>query len=233
VKWSGRKIAGVGCGVLVVGALVVAGGLTWYSTRIAAEYKKVKQSEETLLAATAAPSTFVAPPDGLAAPERLEAFAGVREATSEWRTRLADEDRALAAAPGNWWRLAGGAHDLAQVMAGYWQVRNEALTKAAMGQGEYVWLYGAVYYGWLGFDPSAGRQTGLPAGGAAAKANDERFERYRAQWQGGVSAEAAARMEPLRDRLTAGWNEETNPVELIFIADTAAEDPTGKAADDR
>ena len=73
----------------------------------------------------------------------------------------------------------------------------------------------------------------MTAGGAAAKANDERFENFRLQWLGGVSAEAAARMEPLRDRLTAGWNEETNPVELIFIADTVEEDTTGKGADDR
>jgi len=51
------------------------------------------------------------------------------------------------------------------------------------------------------------------------------------QWQGGVSAEAAATLEPLRDRLTAGWNEDTNPVELIFIADTAPEEPTAKAGD--
>jgi hypothetical protein len=83
----------------------------------------------------------------------------------------------------------------------------------------------------MAFDPFAGRQTGLPPGGAAAKANDDRFERYRVQWQGGVSGEAAARLEPLRDRLVAGWNEETNPVELIFIADTVGEGPTGKAAD--
>jgi hypothetical protein len=231
MTWSGRKIAGVGCGVLVVGALVVAGGLTWYSTRIAGEYRKVKQSEEALVAATAPLSAFTPPADGLPAPDRLEAFAGVREATREWRTRLAAEDRAFAADPGSWWRRAGGAQDLAQVMAGFWQARNEALTTAAMGSGEYVWLYGLVYYGWLGHDPSAGRQTGLPPGGAAAKANDARFENFRLQWRGGVPAGAAARLEPWRDRLAAGWNEDTNPVELIFIADTLEEDSTGEPAD--
>lgn len=230
MTWSGRKIAGVGCGVLVVGALALAGGLTWYSTRIAGEYRKVKQSEEALVAATAPLSAYFAPADGLPAPDRLELFAGVREATAEWRTRLAAEDRAFAADPGGWWRRAGGAQELAQVMAGFWQARNAALTAAAMGPGEYVWLYGLVYYGWLGHDPSAGRQTGLPPGGAAAKANDDRFENFRLQWQEGVPAEAAALLEPLRDRLTAGWNEDTNPVELIFIADTAAVDPTGKGA---
>jgi len=185
------------------------------------------------VAATAPLSAFVAPPDNLPAPDRLEAFAGVREATGEWRTRLASEDRAFAADQGGWWGRAGGAQDLAQVMAGFWQSRNEALAAAAMGPGEYVWLYGLVYYGWLGHDPSAGRQTGLPSGGAAAKANDDRFEGLRVQWQGGVSTEAAARLEPLRDRLTAGWNEDTNPVELIFIADTVEEVPTGKVANDK
>jgi hypothetical protein len=62
---------------------------------------------------------------------------------------------------------------------------------------------------------------------------NERFEWYRVRWRGGVSDEAAARLEPLRGRLVAGWNEETNPVELIFIGDTVEEDPSGQAAGEK
>jgi hypothetical protein len=223
--WNGKKLAGLGCGVLVVGAIVVAGALTWYSTQLSREYKKVQKSEQALIAATAAPTAFVPPVDGVPGPDRLEAFLGVRSATAEWRQRLAAEDRRFAGSASNWWSRAGGANDLAQVLASFWGVRNEALQAAGMGPGEYVWLYGLVYHGWLGHDAAAGRRPerlGSGDKGAGDKgAGDARFALRREQWRGGVTPEAAAVLEPLRERLAAGWNEETNPVELIFVADDA------------
>ncbi len=226
MAWNGKKLAGLGCGVLVVGAIVVAGALTWYSTQLSHEYKKVQKSEQALIAATSAPTAFVPPADGVPGPERLEAFLGVRTATAEWRQRLAAEDRRFAGSASNWWSRAGGANDLAQVLASFWGVRNEALQAAGMGPGEYVWLYGLVYHGWLGHDAAAGRRPerqGAGDKGAGDKgAGDARFALRREQWRGGVTPEAAAVLEPLRERLAAGWNEETNPVELIFVADDAA-----------
>jgi hypothetical protein len=152
---------------------------------------------------------------------------------AEWRLRLTTENRRFAAGEGRWWRRADAASDLAQVLTGFWVARNEALMGAAMSPGEYAWLYGLVYYGWLDHDPAAGRQPASAPGGAGVGTDDSRFEKWRRQWQDGVAGEAAAQLEPLRDRLTAGWAEDTNPVELIFIADTVEEDPTGKAADDK
>ena len=107
MAWNGKKLAGLGCGVLVVGAIVVAGALTWYSTQLSREYKKVQKSEQALIAATAAPTAFVPPADGVPGPERLEAFLGVRTATAEWRQRLAAEDRRFAGSASNWWSRAG------------------------------------------------------------------------------------------------------------------------------
>lgn len=233
MTWSGRKIAGLGCGVLVVGAVAVAGALTWYSTRIGGQYKQVQRSEQVLIEATAVPTPFTAPSDGVPLPARLEAFAGVRAAMAEWRTRLATEDRRFAAGQGRWWRRADAANDLVQVLAGFWLARNEALTGAAMSPDEYVWLYGLVYYGWLDHDPAVGRQPGSAPGVGVAGTDDSRFAKWRRQWQDGVAVAAAAQLEPLRDRLVAGWTEETNPVELIFIADTEKKEPTGAAADDK
>lgn len=218
---SGKKLAGIGCGVLVVGAMAAAGGLTWYSTQLSREYRKVKASEEVLVAATAPADAWTPPPGGVPDPARVESFAGVRESLAEWRLRLADEDRAFAGRRGgNWFLRAGDASELARVMAGFWLARNEALQEAGMGPGEYEWLYGLVYHGWLGHDAAAGRQTSGDADGAAAAGVDDgRFERRRQQWNGGIAPEAAGVLEPLRARLEAGWTEETNPVELIFVGE--------------
>jgi hypothetical protein len=218
---SGKKLAGIGCGVLVLGAVAAAGGLTWYSTQLSREYRKVKASEEVLVAATAPAAAWTPPPGGVPDPARVESFAGVREDLAEWRERLADEDRAFAGRRGgNWFLRAGDASELARVMAGFWLARNEALQAAGMGPGEYEWLYGLVYHGWLGHDAAAGRQeSGAADGQSAAQADDGRFERRRGQWSGGIPAEAAGVLEPLRARLEAGWTEETNPVELIFVGE--------------
>ena len=218
---NGRKLAGWGCGVLALGAVLVAGTLTWYSAKLTGSFRQVKQSEKELIAATHVPADWNPPAGGLPEPARLEAFCGVRESLAEWRQRLAAEEQRQSAGGRGWWARAGGATDLAQTMAEYWVVRNEALRKAGLGPGEYAWLYGLVYYGWLGHDPAEGSQPGTEAwagrGGPAAAA----FERWRSQWQGGVATATEAALAPLRARLEAGWTAETNPVELIFLADEA------------
>lgn len=221
---SGKKLAGIGCGVLVVGAIVAAGSLTWYSTQLSREYKKVQASEKALVEATAPADAWSPPAGGVPDPARLEAFIAVREQLAEWRGRLAAEDRAFAGRRGgNWFMRAGDASELAQVLAGYWLARNEALAKAGMGPGEYEWLYGLVYHGWLGHDAAAGRVEGAGTGGAASggAADGGRLDRRREQWRAGAG-DAAAVLEPLRARLESGWTEETNPVELIFVGDPAA-----------
>lgn len=222
---SGKKLAGIGCGVFVLGLVAAAGGLTWYSTQLAREYRKVKASEEELVAATAPAAAWTPPPGGVPDRARVESFAGVREEMAEWRNRLAAEDRAFTGRRGgNWFLRAGDASELARVMAGFWLARNEALRAAGMGPGEYEWLYGLVYHGWLGHDAAAGRQVGNGAEDkSAAQVDDGRFERRREQWSGGIAPEAAGALEPLRARLEAGWTEETNPVELIFVGEPEAE----------
>lgn len=222
---NGKKLAGIGCGVLVVGVIVAAGSLTWYSTQLSREYKKVQASEKALVEATAPAASWSPPPGGVPEPARVEAFVAVREQMSEWRRRLATEDRAFAGRRGgNWFMRAGDASELAQVLAGYWLARNEALARVGMGPGEYEWMYGLVYYGWLGHDAAAGRAEGGGKGDGAVGANGAdagRLERRREQWRAGAG-DAGSVLEPLRARLEAGWTEETNPVELIFVGDPAA-----------
>ena len=228
MAWTGKKFAGVGCGVLLIGAVVAAGTMTWYSSRIAGEYRKVQQSEKALVAATTTVAAYVPPADGVPAPGRLETFAAVRERTAEWRTRLAAENRRFAAGTGNWWRRADEASDLAQTLAGFWLARNEALTAAALGPDEYTWLYGLVYYGWQGHDPEAGRQPGTEMAGGVTTTDRDRADTLRALWKDGVSVGAALHLEALRNRLLAGWTEDTNPVELIFTGDADGDQDTGR-----
>lgn len=221
---SGKKLAGIGCGVLIVGAVAAGGGLTWYSAQLSREYKKVKASEKELVAAGAAGAVSWTPPaDGVPDSARVAAFAGVREELGEWRGRLAAEDARFAQRRGgNWFLRAGDASELARALAGYWLARNEALKRCGMGPAEYEWLYGLVYHGWLGHDAAAGRQAeGSPGAGAGGGTDSDRLERRRELWQAGVVPGAAAVLEPLRARLEAGWTEETNPVELIFVGEEA------------
>lgn len=219
---DGRKLAGWGCGVLVLGAVLVAGTLTWYSARLTGSFKQVKQSEKDLVAATQELSDWRPPAGGVPEAARLEAFCVVRESLAEWRQRLATEEQRHAGSDRGWWSRAGGASDLAQTMAEYWVARNEALRKADLSPNEYVWLYGLVYYGWLAHDPAAGSEPGPSRQAGRTGPAEATFGRWRTQWKGGAGAAAEAVLTPLRARLEAGWTEETNPVELIFLSDESA-----------
>jgi hypothetical protein len=219
MAWTGRKFAGIGCSVAIVLVIAAAGGITWYSAQMAGDFRRVKATEQALVAAVPAPTAFTPPADGVPDPARLEAFAVVRESTAEWRSKLADAEATFAASRSGWWGRAGEGHDLTQVMAGFWMARNEALTKSAMGPAEYTWLYGLVYFGWLGHDPAEGRQAIAVNGRSGVRREDARFDSLREQWPGGVPEAAAAVLEPLRERLVAGWTAETNPVDLVFIGE--------------
>ena len=219
MAWNGRKIAGIGCSVVVLLAIAAAGAITWYSAQMAGDFRRVKASEQALVATEGAAAAFAPPADGVPDPARLEAFAVARESMAEWRTKLTEAEAKFAASHSGWWGRTGEAHDLTQVMAGFWLARNEALTKAAMGPAEYTWLYGMVYFGWLGHDPAAGRQAMGINGGSGSRSEEARFAGLRDQWKGGVTAGAAPLLEPLRARLVAGWTEETNPIDLVFIGE--------------
>lgn len=219
MAWTGRKFAGVGCGVLAMAVIALAGTVTWYSGQMAGDFRRVKASEQALLPAGAATATYAPPADGVPDPARLEAFATVRESTAEWRAKLAAAEAEFAGRRGSWWSRVGEAHALTQVMAGFWLARNEALGKAAMDPAEYTWLYGLVYFGWLGHDPAEGRQDIAVNGRSGVRREDQRFNSLRAQWKGGVAGGAGDVLEPLRARLAAGWTTETNPVDLVFIGE--------------
>ena len=219
MAWTGRKFAKVGCSVLVLAVIALAGTVTWYSGQMAGDFRKVKASESALYPAGADAAAYAPPADGVPDPARLEAFAAVRESTAEWRAKLAAAEAEFAGSHSRWWGRAGEAHALTQVMAGFWLARNDAMGKVAMEPAEYTWLYGLVYFGWLGHDPAEGQEAVAVNGRAGERREDKRFAALRAQWPGGVADGAKAVLEPLRARLEAGWTTETNPVDLVFIGE--------------
>jgi len=153
---------GIGCGVVAVLFLLLLGGGVWFAREMGREYKTVQETEAALVAAHGDLETWTPPPGLVPAAERVAAFVGVREGLAEWRARLATAAGRFASAReegggvrGLWNQMRAGS-DLGLDFAGFCTARNRLLLDAGMGPAEYAWLYGLVYYAWLGEDPGAG-----------------------------------------------------------------------------
>ena len=164
-----KKGLGIGCLVVLLAVVAVAGGATWYAARINREYKEVARSEK-ILRAQVGPDAFRPPAELDVAADRLDVFLAVRDSLFEERMDLEaaattfarERERNRAGGLKGWWNLLGAGSDLAPVYAAYWETRNRALTAHRMGPEEYAWLYRVVYQRWLGRDPDDGRESGAP-----------------------------------------------------------------------
>jgi hypothetical protein len=163
-KWT--RGCGVGCTVLVLLVVALAGGGLWYARRMASEFDVVRDSEQVLVERFGAPEAWV-PATVVPAPERVARFAEVRADLAEWRVRLAVHTASMTALErgggnplGRVVRSIRAGSELATVYAGFWTARNQALLAAEMGPGEYIWFYHLVYHAWLGHDPGAGSDQG-------------------------------------------------------------------------
>jgi hypothetical protein len=104
-------------------------------------------------------AAFRAEPHGAIPPERLEAFLAARDAFAESRART-DDSLALLSDErdvhfAGFRQISAGARLLHQ-LAGFVQVRNQALLDADMGFGEYYYTYTVAYLVWLGYPPDDG-----------------------------------------------------------------------------
>ncbi len=217
-----RKFVGIGCGFVLVLAIVVAGGLTWYSRELRGAYKEMQAAEEQLAEAQGTIAAYAPPTDGVPVADRVEVFLRVRGALEEWRAHASAVTDEYAAArgqggAGSVWRRLGQTNDLAQTYAGFWQARNEQLLAAGMGAGEYMWYYGTIYYVWLGHDPEDGRQASAEVGeGEPPTWVVADWKRWRDAAAAGLPEGGTGVLEPYRGGLAASWNETINPIELIF-----------------
>lgn len=205
----GRKfklLAGGGCLVLVLAVVAVLGSATWYAAKFSKEYKKVVATETALVEATTDFDNWGPPPEGTSA-ERLEAFLAVREALVTERAILKKANADFRAEEQGWWsRMSGGA-DLVPIYAVFWQARNEALLEQVMGPMEYIFTYRLAYYGFLGHDPMAGIDMGEFDPGEAS---------WLSPWVDEIPPPTRDLLESQRGRVEVTWDEEVNPLELIF-----------------
>lgn len=198
-KWG----LGIGCGLMVLVFVGIVGVGTWYATRINAEYKEVRDTEERLIAATEGDEDYRPPPGGVPGPERIEAFLAVREELKPWLDTLyeaneqflADRDRQQAGGVKDFLKLFNTGSDLMPIYAGFWTARNEALLKHEMGPGEYVYIYRLTYQTWLNLDRDGGPAANYPSGALTSA------------------------LEPYRDRLVDAYVPEVGILEQIFEKD--------------
>jgi hypothetical protein len=161
----------IGCGVVfacvvllnVLGFIAVT---QWFKKRVPDNMERVHaQLEERF----GPPETYVPPLDGVPPAERVGRFVAIRDSlvtqravaaariasmiTQVQRARPADRPwiaKAVEAAG-----FVRGGSEMAIAFAQYVSRRDHLLMNAEMGEGEYRWLYGLAYFGWLGWVPLA------------------------------------------------------------------------------
>lgn len=192
-KW--KRGLGIGCLIAALVVVAVLGAGTWYAGRINKEYKEVRDSEKTLLAATEKEEGFRPPAAGIPTSDRIEVFLKVREEMAPWCRTMAsasgqfadDRERQRGGGVKDLLRVVNTGSDLMPIYAGFWTARNEALLNHGMGPGEYTYIYRRVYLTWL---PSDSPDPAL---------NDV--------------------LDPYRERLLAAHEPSIELVELIFQKD--------------
>jgi len=163
----GRKVRvglGIGCGVILILAMILLGGSIWFAKNMGREFKVVQETEEALIGALGPVDQYVAPVGGLPPAERVEVFLAVRKSGHEWRIRLTEavavfEDSHREKEKGGLpqvVRMLRAGSELAPVYAGYWSQRNRMLLEQQMSLGEYIYIYCLAYYSVLGNAPQDG-----------------------------------------------------------------------------
>ena len=110
-------------------------------------------------------------PKGFIPEERIEIFLAVRDSMApvikEWEEGLSDFSEDIQDVENSkkpFWKVLGLIRKGIGVipeMAAFYTVRNEALIKEDMGEGEYTYLYILIYYSWLGKSPADGPEFNI------------------------------------------------------------------------
>jgi len=231
---SGKKwLTGcaIGCVILLVlvGLLIMASYMMISGTLEG--FRQAKQTGDELTAAHGAIVDFTPPmPQALPA-DRLRLFITVRESLRAPQEALED---ALLRFPDKIERdeesplrtiatIFRGLGDLIRPMGEYVDARNRALLDAGMGQGEYLFYYGLVYYSWQGHSPGdvprmEGRRQGrsnfrIHGGKDAAFGRAQAWRRYRFYTQAmlrNLQAAMTAAADPAGESALTDLNTEIN-----------------------
>jgi hypothetical protein len=151
----------IGC-VVILGVLGLIAGAGFLMVRNTVEgFQQAKETGVQLAELHGDAAEFV-PPGPLALPaNRLQLFVQVRRdmaapqrnlenAFSSFPDDLKDRDEGALRTI---FKVLGGLGDLLRPMGEYVETRNRLLLEVDMGQGEYLFYYGLVYYTWLGHAP--------------------------------------------------------------------------------
>ncbi len=163
---TGRKWmlgCGIGCAVVLGFGALLTGGTVMLVKHAVENFHSAKRTQETLVNLYGPIESYTPAWDGTLAPERVERFLKIREATGADRGVLAHgiteelpDVKSQPRSPRRTWRGLRLGMGLANGLSAYVQRRNEAMLDAGMGPGEYAYLYCVVYFAWLGEDPGAG-----------------------------------------------------------------------------
>ncbi len=144
---------GIGCGVLLVLALVAAGVGAVFFSRMMGDIDRATELRAEVEKRFDTPENFTPLPDGAVTPDRLERFLQVRRALEPLCSRFEntvgriEEFDDADDMPGllDLFGFMGGVLGLPQLVADYVGVRNQTLLDAEMGLGEYTYIYVMAY----------------------------------------------------------------------------------------
>lgn len=151
---------GIGCGVIVIIAAILAISGFFFVRDIVQEFKDTETLMETLTERYGRIRDFCPAPDGTIKPEQLETFLAVREVMAPVREKLkrsfdilVDERHGTQPSPSTLKKIKTGI-ELAPLIGEFFKSRTQALLDAGMGMGEYYYIYVVSYYSWLGKSPA-------------------------------------------------------------------------------
>jgi hypothetical protein len=162
----------IGCVVLLVilGLFATAGFMMVRNT--VEGFQQAQESSDLLAEIHGSIAMFTPPPPDSLPADRLQTFIQVRrnlegpqrDLESAFQTfpdGLDDRDESPLRTIFTVFR---GIGDLIRPMGEYVEARNRLLLEADMGQGEYLFYYGTIYYAWLGHAPDDPPRLGRGAG---------------------------------------------------------------------
>lgn len=157
---SWLKGCGIGCGVilLLTVALGIGGGLM--IKRTIDSIDNTSDAIDALDVAFGDVGDFTPAADGRVPADRIEVFLAIRSDTEAERRSsariMANLDADGPGGPLGILRKVRSGLKLLPQMKRFVDGRTEAMHEHGMGMGEYAYLYGLVYYSWLGRSPGDG-----------------------------------------------------------------------------
>jgi hypothetical protein len=168
---------GIGCGVVLLVVILGIVGSAVFVKRTFSGFEEAIATRETLDERFGETRSFTPSVDGGFAPERMEAFLRVRDASQPSRERIAErfasfmitpeearemDEKPLGEKLGFAWDITKSAMGLAPELGAFLEVRNQAMLDADMGLGEYTYIYAIAYYAWLEHSPRDGPEDARP-----------------------------------------------------------------------